>query len=127
MESNNNRIIDMSFIVTGILLWLVTTILVQTVGAMAGGVVGRSLNTTFALHILPVIVGVGVIAALRFNKATVTWADEVIGELRKIVWPSRKDTVAMTIVVCIMLLIAGLVIGGFDIGSSYAIDFLLNL
>jgi len=42
-------------------------------------------------------------------------------ELKKIVWPSRKDTVAMTIVVIMMVLISGVVFAVFDGLSSYMI------
>lgn len=128
MENNSNtRIIDMSFIVAGILTWLVTNLLIQTIAGMVGGGMVKAFNNDFTLHALPVLLGIAVTATLRLNKNVMVWADEVVSELRKIVWPSRKDTVAMTIVVCIMLIIAGLVIGGFDIVSSYAIDALLSL
>ncbi len=129
MENTNTnvRIIDMSIIVTGILVWLVTTLLVQTIAGMVGGSLVAVFNNDFTLHGLPVLLGIVVAAVLRLNRKVMVWADEVVAELRKIVWPSRKDTVAMTIVVCIMLIIAGFVIGGFDIISSYAIDALLSL
>lgn len=127
MESTNKRIIDASILVAGILTWLVMSVLIQTIAGMVGGGLVKLFNNDFTLHILPVVLGIAVVAVLRLNKKVMTWADEVVAELRKIVWPSRKDTVAMTIVVCIMLLIAGVIIGGFDVISSYAIDGLLSL
>ena len=113
--------------VVGILVWLVTRVLVTTVAGMASGKIAQALNTDAAMHIIPVVVGVGLFAFLQVNAKIVAWADEVVAELLKIVWPSRKDTTAMTIVVCVMLVIAGFVIGGFDIISGYAIDALLNI
>ena len=127
MENNNKKIITMSFMVVGILVWLVTRVLVTTVAGMASGKIAQALNTDAAMHIIPVVVGVGLFAFLQVNSKIVAWADEVVAELLKIVWPSRKDTTAMTIVVCVMLVIAGFVIGGFDIISGYAIDALLNI
>ncbi len=127
MENNNKKIITMSFMVSGILVYIVTSVLVQTVAGMASGGVARALNTDVALHVLPVALGVVTFAILQMSAKIVAWADDVVGELTKIVWPSRKDTTAMTIVVCIMLVIAGFILGGFDILSGYAIDALLNL
>jgi len=63
---------------------------------------------------------------LQFNKGTLAWADDVVSELRKIVWPSRKDTVAMTVMVCVMLLISGIVLGLYDVIGGTLIDWLLH-
>ncbi len=127
MENNNNKIITISFMVAGILVWIVTKVLIETAAGMVSGSVGRALNTDLAMEVMPVVIGMAVFLTLQFNRRVHGWADEVVGELKKIVWPSRKDTVAMTIVVCIMLVIAGFVVGGFDIISGYAIEALLNL
>ncbi len=125
--SANKKIVDSSILVAGFLTWLVTKLLIETISGMVGGGLIKVLNNDFTLHVLPLLLGIAVAAALRFNPKVMVWGDEVVSELRKIVWPSRKDTVAMTIVVCIMLVIAGFVIGGFDIISSYAIAALINL
>ncbi len=113
--------------VAGILVWIVTKVLIETAAGMVSGSVGRALNTDLAMEVMPVVIGTIVFLALQFNRRVYGWADEVVAELKKIVWPSQKDTVAMTIVVCIMLVIAGFVVGGFDIISGYAIEALLNL
>jgi len=127
MENTNNKIITLSLMGLGILVWLVTKILMQTAAGMVGGPVGRALNTDFAMHVVPVLLGLLTFGLLQFNAKVMVWAEEVVAEIKKIVWPSQKDTVQMTIVVCIMLVIVGIIIGGFDILSSYAIDGLLNL
>ncbi len=127
MENNNKKIITMSFMITGILAWVVLKVLITTAASMVSGQVARTLNTDMALHFVPVLFGIGVFAILQISPKIVAWADEVVSELLRIVWPSRKDTTAMTIVVCVMLVICGFIIGGFDIISSYAIDAILNL
>lgn len=127
MENTNNKIITMSLMTLSILLWIIVKVVTETVAGMAAGPVGRALNTDFAMHVMPVLLAVVVFFVLQFNKKVTAWADEVVTEIRKVVWPSRKDTIAMTIVVCIMLAIAAVVVGGFDIVSGYTIDALLNL
>jgi preprotein translocase subunit SecE len=127
MENSNKKMITLSFMITGILAWLIVKVLITTAAGMVSGKAAQMLNTDMALHFVPVLWGVAVFAILQMSPKIVAWADEVVSELMRIVWPSRKDTTAMTIVVCVMLLICGFIIGGFDIISSYAIDALLNL
>jgi preprotein translocase subunit SecE len=50
---------------------------------------------------------------------------DIINELRKVVWPSRQDTVHLTVVVVIVALMVGAVLGGIDIGFGWLIDNLL--
>ena len=50
---------------------------------------------------------------------------DIINELRKVVWPSRQDTVHLTIVVVIVAILVGAVLGSIDIGFGWLIDKLL--
>ncbi len=50
---------------------------------------------------------------------------DIISELRKVVWPSRQDTVHLTVVVVIVALFVGALLGGIDIGFGWLIDHLL--
>ena len=43
---------------------------------------------------------------------------EVIAELKKVVWLSRREAVYLTILVLIISVIAGLALGGLDIGFA---------
>ncbi|MDO8614410.1 MAG: preprotein translocase subunit SecE [Dehalococcoidia bacterium] len=47
---------------------------------------------------------------------------DIISELRKVVWPTREDTVHLTVVVVIVTIILGAVLGGIDIGFGWLID-----
>lgn len=50
---------------------------------------------------------------------------EVKFELKKVVWPSRKQTVGSTIVVIILVMIFALFLGGVDIGLSSLVKLVL--
>jgi len=50
---------------------------------------------------------------------------DIINELRKVVWPSRQDTVHLTVVVVVVALLVGAVLGSIDIGFGWLIDSLL--
>jgi len=43
---------------------------------------------------------------------------EIVGELRKVTWPSRRDTVRLTIMVIIVCVLVGLFLGALDYGFS---------
>jgi preprotein translocase subunit SecE len=50
---------------------------------------------------------------------------DIINELRKVVWPSRQDTVHLTVVVVAVALLVGAVLGAIDIAFGRLIDNLL--
>ncbi len=50
---------------------------------------------------------------------------EVKFELKKVVWPSRKQTIGSTIVVLILVIIFALFLGGVDIGLAKLIQLVL--
>jgi preprotein translocase subunit SecE len=53
------------------------------------------------------------------------FAADIISELRKVTWPSRQDTVHLTIVVIVVALAVGAVLGAIDLGFAWLIDRLL--
>jgi preprotein translocase subunit SecE len=125
MEKTNSKIITLSFSIAALLSGLVVGLLLKAfAGAFA--VVARAYDMDLVRHGLPLLVGFGLFAACQFNPKVVVWADEVASEVRKVVWPSRKDTTAMTIVVCIMVLISSVIISSFDMISGYIINTLMR-
>jgi preprotein translocase subunit SecE len=60
-----------------------------------------------------VVAGTATIIAWR-NEVVFGLASEVAGELRKVSWPSRKETLQSTIVVIITTIIASAFLGVFD-------------
>ena len=91
------------------------------------GLAARYVQGDLVVHGLPVTIGLITFLALQFNGKAVKWADEVIVEVKKVVWPSRKDTVATSIVVTIMLLISGVLLGAFDLVSNYLVKYIIEL
>jgi preprotein translocase subunit SecE len=43
---------------------------------------------------------------------------EIIAELRKVVWPTRQETIRLTIMVLIVCLIVGIILGALDYGFT---------
>ncbi len=127
MESTNNKIVTMSFMVISVIAGIVINVFIETMAAMATGAFSRFLANDVVKHGLPVAFGIVLFAGLQFNKIATTFSEEVVTEIRRVVWPSRKDTTQMTTVVCIMLVISGLVLGFFDTTSAYLVDWLLHI
>ena len=52
---------------------------------------------------------------------------EVIGEVKKVTWPTRKETTVTTIMVLIMVFLAALFFMVVDFGLSIAVRWVLGL
>jgi preprotein translocase subunit SecE len=125
MEKTNSKIITLSFAIGAFLLGLVVSLLIKAfAGAFA--FVARAADADLVRHGFPLLVGFVFFLVCQFSPKIVTWADEVIAEVKKVVWPSRKDTTAMTIVVCVMVLISSLIISAFDLVSGYVVNTLMR-
>lgn len=61
-----------------------------------------------------------------FIEATRTFAREVVGELRKVVWPSRERIVKLTGVVVAMVAIVAGFLYLWDLGLGAAMSFLFR-
>lgn len=125
MDKTNSKILTLSFAIAGAISGLTLHLLIKSFAA-AFGVVARFADSDAVRHGLPVVVGILVFAALQFNPRVLTWADEVAVEIRKVVWPSRKDTTAMTIVVLVMVAISSVIITGFDLTSGLVLKWVMG-
>ena len=50
------------------------------------------------------------------------WVEDIISELRKVTWPTRQDTVNLTMVVIVVAVTVGLLLGGMDILFNWLIN-----
>jgi preprotein translocase subunit SecE len=72
-------------------------------------------------------IGGAVTLSLYKNEKINRIANEVVGELTKVTWPSRKETQVATVVVIITSLIAAAIIGVFDAAWSWLTDFIYKV
>jgi preprotein translocase subunit SecE len=52
------------------------------------------------------------------KKSRFSFVPETIGELRKVTWPSRQETIRLSAMVLIVCVIVGLILGGIDYGFT---------
>lgn len=123
---SNRKIATVAYMTAGVLVGITIKVLLDASVAIATGALGRVLATDFVRHGIPVLAGLAVFIFLQVHSGVRAWGDEVVSELRKVVWPSREDTVRMTIVTCIMLLISGAALGLMDVFSGKLIEWLIH-
>jgi preprotein translocase subunit SecE len=125
MDKASSKILTISFAAAAFLVALTTSLLIKAF-AGAFGIVARFADSDAVRHGLPIVLGLVVFAVLQFNPKVSAWGEEVVTEVRKIVWPSRKDVTAMTIACVIMVLISSVIISTFDLFSGFLINFLMK-
>ena len=115
----------LSFLIAGALVfWVMGVFLDTAAGSFA--LIARLKANPLVLHGFPLVCGVGVFMWLQLLEKNRIYASEVIIETSKVVWPSRKDVKALTISVGIMILIAGVILAGFDIVAGKALALLFG-
>lgn len=126
MNSENSKIVTTSFVIVGVLTWAVVGIFLDLSSATFG-VIARLQDLAPFRHGVPVGSGLLCFLILQLNSRAKNWADEVVSEMKKVVWPSRKDTSMSTVVVCLFAVLAAVVIGAYDFVSHYLINYIISL
>lgn len=125
MDNSNSKIVTIGFLSFAALIgFTIATLLKVFSGAF--GIIAKAMELDIFRHGLPVATALGLFIYLQFNKKTLAWADEVIAEVKKVVWPPTKDTRGMTIVVVIMVLISSVIVSFFDMFSGFILNQLMK-
>ena len=121
-----SKIQTVSYLSAAALGWIVTGILIRTLAGMFGAV--RKLHgEDLFQHGLPITVAIGIFLYLQLSPKINEWSELVILEVSKVVWPTQKDTVGMTIVTLIMLAISCAVLVTFDWAAASVIGFIMDM
>ncbi len=120
MDNDNKKILTISYLTLAAVVAYSMGLLIEALASIIPGLTGLT-SQDYVQHGLPIVLGFGTFAALQFNKRVNVYCDEVVTEIKKIVWPSRRDTTAMTIVVCVIVVIAGFCLAIFDGMSGYLV------
>lgn len=125
MDNTNSKIVTLSFLTFSALIgFTVATLLRVFSGAF--GFMARAMEMDLVRHGVPVLTAVVLFAYLQLNKKVLTWADEVIAEVKKVVWPPLKDTRGMTVIVVVMVFISGVIVSVFDMFSGFVLNQLMK-
>jgi preprotein translocase subunit SecE len=125
MNNSNSKIVTLSFLSFSALIgFTISTLLRVFSGAF--GLVAKAMGYDLFKHGMPVAIALGLFLYLQFNKNILNWADEVIAEIKKVVWPPTKDTRGMTIIVVIMVFISSIIVSVFDLFSGFVLNQLMK-
>ncbi len=126
MDQTNKKIITASFLFAGGITAYVVGAIIQILQASVN-VFAKFSGNDLVTHGVPLLIGIALFFYLQFNSKINRWADEVVSEIRKMVWIPTKDVVAVTIAVCIMVIISGVLLGVLDLVSSKVMNYLISL
>jgi preprotein translocase subunit SecE len=86
----------------------------------------RNISLQVVINLLPVLVA-GAAAYITYRTAKIkNYILEVIAEVKKVVWPNKKETWGATVVVIIAVIISGIVLGVFDWLSGLLLSLFLS-
>lgn len=126
-----NKTVTFSFVAAAILIWWVSGVLLETVASASSSVAQLKAFKLAGIEVfqtlIPLILGILTFVLLQFNARRRTFAQEVVLETSKVVWPSGKDVQGSTIVVVIMILISSVVLFTLDWASNEVIRTILGL
>ena len=77
-------------------------------------------------EVLGILSGAGCAFVGIYNKKSNVYATDVVTEIKKVTWPTKKETYAATLVVIITLLIMGFILHGFDMLWGYLVKILIG-
>lgn len=125
MNKNNEKILTLSFAIFAFLCGFSLHLILKSFsGAFA--VIARMNENDLFKHGLPVIFGFCLFLFLQFNPKVMAWGREVVIEIAKVVFPSRKDVSALTVVVIVFVLISSVIITVFDFLSNFIVKGIIN-
>lgn len=82
------------------------------------------------LRILVVLAGLGAAVAMLYTtpigKQSLSFISESVAEARKVVWPTRKETMQTTMVVFVLVIIMAAFLAVVDIGFAFMVQWLMG-
>lgn len=99
---------------------------------LAAGIAGFYLlaDKATVLRILAVLAGLGAAIAVLWTTSvgqqSLGFVGDSVAEARKVVWPTRKETVQTTLVVFVLVVIMAAFLAVVDIGFAYMVQWLMG-
>jgi preprotein translocase subunit SecE len=117
---DNRRWVVIALLVFGLIIGGITFLLFRNIDVMFR-LSNYIPNSGTFVKILPFVIGGGVFLWLYKSSSKMSHLDDVVGEVRKVTWPTRKDTVASTVVVVIAILVIAGILGVYDAVCNWMI------
>ena len=125
VKPENLKIVTVSFIVMSFLIAFVVRVIFELLSVALGYVAGLYSQDIFR-HGVPIATGIGTFLFFQVNQSYRKLADEVVTEVRKVVWVGKKELYSMTILVSVILIVSGVVLGIFDLLAGTGVRFFME-
>ncbi len=126
MEKQNvKKVMTLSFLGAAILAYVVVNIVFRALAADLA-LVARLYDKDWVSNGLPLIVAVIVFSVMQFSPKIVAWAEDVVIEVSKVVWPTGRDTFVLTVVVCVFCVISAALLMGIDFIAKNLVQFIIQ-
>jgi preprotein translocase subunit SecE len=126
MDKTTRNILTLTLVGAGILVWFSASTAVNHFVAYLDIYVKAGFVHFLIVDAVPALLGALTTYILYRSQKIRTYLLEVITEVKKVVWPNKKETWGATVVVIIAVLISGVVLGLFDWISGYLIKLILG-
>ena len=109
-----------------LLRWIVVGLLVAA--AVAGNLYFRDEQILYRVVAILVVAGVAAFLALQTSKGRAFWTllKEARVEIRKVVWPTRQETMQTTAIVVVVVLVMALLLWGLDSFLGWLVSFIVS-
>ena len=124
-KATTNKIITFSFLLLSALVFWTVGVMFDTASDSFAIIANLKANNLIK-HGFPLLCGIATFAWLQLVPTNRAFADEVVTEASKVVWPTFRDVKGMTIAVAIMLIISGIVLSAFDLGAGKTLKLILG-
>ena len=110
----SRKAVSLIYLACGFISWMLFREIVETIWVVAriptpeGWIVAPP-------DVIAAVVGIATFIILYKNARVVTFTNEVITELTKVVWPNRKETALSTVVVSVLISICAAILFTFDV------------
>lgn len=84
----------------------------------------QSLLIRVIVLLVAAIIAVLIASKTESGASTISFARGALVEVRKVVWPTRKETIQTTIMVMVMVIIVGIILWLFDLFLSWGVQLL---
>ena len=125
VKPENLKIVTVSFIALSFLMAFVIRVIFETL-SVAFGFFANFYSMDVFRHGVPIFFGVGSFVFFQLNKSYQKLADEVVTEVKKVVWVGKKELYSMTTLVSVILIVSGVVLGLFDLVAGTGVRFFME-
>ena len=125
VKQENLKIVTVSFVVLSFLAAFVARTLFETL-SVAFGFFANYYGMDAFRHGIPIFFGVACFIFFQVNAKYRKLADEVVTEVRKVVWVGKAELYSMTVLVSVILIISGIVLGIFDLVAGTGVRFFMD-